>query len=279
MNMVSIRTHSDDKSLQEDTRRDKEAFNYFSKEQRNIIHANNPGRVHHLMWCEALPVNELSGIIDANWKALPMKEKQYYMERSEMKDMSLQTLEIFIALTISSESYGKSKRDTRSKDASMSRIHGCNTIQIPKKPRSAYIFFCLKHRQRIQDENESLSWCVRWCSDLSPVDVSRRLGQEWNALSPEEKEVMLTCSIDSQPFKQSEYEDRIRFQNELKSIGMTYSALRSWSCHSPEDLRRTSRNSFASASRAKSAYLYFCSLKREEMRSQNPRSKSGLFLP
>lgn len=49
MNMVSIRTHSDDKSLQEDTRRDKEAFNYFSKEQRNIIHANNPGRVHHLM--------------------------------------------------------------------------------------------------------------------------------------------------------------------------------------------------------------------------------------
>ncbi|KAK8823670.1 hypothetical protein WA577_002589 [Blastocystis sp. JDR] len=211
-------------SLQEDTRRDREAFNTFSKEQRNIIHASNP----------ALPVNELSGIIDANWKALPMKEKQYYMERSEMKDLSLQT----------SESYGKPKRDMRSKDSSMSRLHGCNTVQIPKKPRSAYIFFCLKHRQRIQDENEN----------LSPVDVSRRLGQEWNALSPEEKE----------PFKQSEYEDRIRFQNELKNIGMT-----------PEDLRRTSRNSFASASRAKSAYLYFCSLKREEMRSQNPQMSSN----
>ena len=104
-------------------------------------------------------MNELSGIIDANWKALPMKEKQYYMERSEMKDLSLQTSLCSSSLMLSSESYGKPKRDMRSKDSSMSRLHGCNTVQIPKKPRSAYIFFCLKHRQRIQDENESL--CLR----------------------------------------------------------------------------------------------------------------------
>ena len=47
MNLVRVGALSDDESLQEDTRRDKEAFNYFSKEQRNIIHASNPGRVHH----------------------------------------------------------------------------------------------------------------------------------------------------------------------------------------------------------------------------------------
>lgn len=53
------------------------------------------------------------------------------------------------------------------------------TITLPKKARSAYIFYCLKHRSRIQDQNDS----------ISPVDVSRRLGEEWNALTLEEKEV------------------------------------------------------------------------------------------
>ena len=54
------------------------------------------------------------------------------------------------------------------------------TPALPKKARSAYIFYCLKHRSRIQGQNES----------ISPVEVSRRLGAEWNALSPEEREVV-----------------------------------------------------------------------------------------
>lgn len=47
MNLVHLGVHYDDESLQEDTRRDREAFNTFSKEQRNIIHASNPGRSGH----------------------------------------------------------------------------------------------------------------------------------------------------------------------------------------------------------------------------------------
>ena len=56
------------------------------------------------------------------------------------------------------------------------------TPALPKKARSAYIFYCLKHRSRIQGQNES----------ISPVEVSRRLGAEWNALTPEEREVGLS---------------------------------------------------------------------------------------
>ena len=54
-------------------------------------------------------------------------------------------------------------------------------VSIPKKARSAYIFYCLKHRARIQEQNDS----------ISPVEVSRRLGAEWNSLTTEEKEVEL----------------------------------------------------------------------------------------
>lgn len=51
--------------------------------------------------------------------------------------------------------------------------------RFPKKARSAYIYYCLKHRSRIQEANDS----------ITPMDVSRRLGEEWNHLTPEEKEV------------------------------------------------------------------------------------------
>ena len=73
----------------------------------------------------------------------------------------------------------------RNRDHEMGRkerdvpMHVMNKITLPKKVRSAYIFYCLKHRSRVQDEHR----------EFSPVDVSRRLGEEWNALSPEEKEV------------------------------------------------------------------------------------------
>lgn len=57
-----------------------------------------------------------------------------------------------------------------------------------------------------------------------------------------------------------EAEDRQRYLHDLAERGITM-----------EDVKRCTRNSTASASRAKSAYLYFCSLKREEIHAQNSR--------
>ena len=57
-----------------------------------------------------------------------------------------------------------------------------------------------------------------------------------------------------------EADDRNRYLRDLAELGITQ-----------EDVKRCNRNSMASASRAKSAYLYFCSLKREEIRLQHPR--------
>lgn len=61
-----------------------------------------------------------------------------------------------------------------------------------------------------------------------------------------------------------EAEDRQRYLHDLAELGITM-----------EDVKRCTRNSTASASRAKSAYLYFCSLKREEIRAQNCRRGEG----
>lgn len=54
-------------------------------------------------------------------------------------------------------------------------------VSIPKKARSGIHILLSKHRARIQEQNDS----------ISPVEVSRRLGAEWNSLTTEEKEVEL----------------------------------------------------------------------------------------
>ena len=99
------------------------------------------------------------------------------------------------------------------------------------------------------------------------MEVSRRLGLEWNSLTPEQKEVGFEGWFEGQPYKQEEAEDKKR---ELNALGLTYLLLGGVN-DSTDDLKRSSRNSSISAARARSAYMYFCSEKREEMRAQNPR--------
>ena len=106
------------------------------------------------------------------------------------------------------------------------------------------------------------------------MEVSRRLGLEWNSLTPEQKEVGFEGCFDGKPYKQEEAEDKKRYLKELNALGLTYLPL----CGvngSTDDLKRSSRNSSISAARARSAYMYFCSEKREEMRAQNPRLCEG----
>lgn len=80
--------------------------------------------------------------------------------------------------------------------------------------------------------------------------------------------------FDGKPYKQEEAGDKKRYLKELNALGLTYLPL----CGvngSTDDLKRSSRNSSISAARARSAYMYFCSEKREEMRAQNPRLCEG----
>lgn len=141
--------------MDDETKRNPKAFVYYSNEQRNLIHATDPSAPSPRSLCLDVNVNDMAGIIAANWNALSSKEKQHYVALSEVKDWNVQPFYLHGCVTPRSEQYTRSKRDPRPKSDANARIHSSNSVQIPKKPRSAYIFFCLKNRQRIQDENES----------------------------------------------------------------------------------------------------------------------------
>ncbi|KAK8815639.1 hypothetical protein WA538_004764 [Blastocystis sp. DL] len=204
---------------------------YFCNEQQSLLHSKNPD----------LPPHELSKLLEEQWQSIPLSDKMRYAKLSAIAS-SRYTANLddrFRSI------YLKPREDRSSrKEKDYSFRTPLLTPALPKKARSAYIFYCLKHRSRIQGQNES----------ISPVEVSRRLGAEWNALSPEERE----------PYKKMEAEDRQRYLHDLAERGITM-----------EDVKRCTRNSTASASRAKSAYLYFCSLKREEIHAQNSQLSSN----
>lgn len=64
----------------------------------------------------------------------------------------------------------------------------------PKKPKSAFLFFSSDRRPSLRQEQP----------DLSMLDVSRVLGEEWNHLTEEEKE----------PYLQMATKDRRRYDEE-----------------------------------------------------------------
>ena len=122
---------------------------------------------------------DLQNSILMSWKSLPLNEKKHYVELSELEsnrfgsefDDSPQRQYVFY-FKFHFDRMMIKKKDMKDR---------ASVIRPPKKVRSAYIYFCLKNRSRIQEENDS----------ISPIDASRRLGEEWNRLTPEEKEVIL----------------------------------------------------------------------------------------
>lgn len=120
-----------------------------------------------------------------SWRALSAEEKRHYVELSDLDhsryDRELEELRQhrYLFITVYSNNSNllfKRKPDTRVKTEPTTHSP---PQRLPKKARSAYIFYCLKNRPRVQAENES----------LNPMDVSRRLGAEWNKLTAEQKEV------------------------------------------------------------------------------------------
>lgn len=103
------------------------------------------------------------------------------------------------------------------------------------------------------------------------MDVSRRLGVEWNSLTPEQKEVEFLEFLDCSPI--SRRKPKIKKDILMSCVHLAWRPAIWFSfIQRTDDLKRSSRNSTISASRARSAYIYFCNEKREEMRAQNPRN-------
>ena len=75
------------------------------------------------------------------------------------------------------------------------------------------------------------------------MEVSRRLGLEWNSLTPEQKEVGFEGCFEGQPYKQEEAEDKKRYLKELNALGLTYLLL----CVAAKNARRCGRRTLVCA--------------------------------
>ncbi|KAK8805387.1 hypothetical protein WA158_002043 [Blastocystis sp. Blastoise] len=121
-------------------------------------------------------------------------------------------------------------------------------VQGPKKPRSAYIYYCQEHRDRVRGEHPG----------MAPTDISKVLGNEWNALGIDDK----------QKYRVLEIEDRERYKMEMDDMGLHNNA----NTIPGDDARKTAprQSSISSVCRAKSAYIFFCNEKRDDMKQLHP---------
>lgn len=113
-------------------------------------------------------------------------------------------------------------------------------IKMPKKPRSAFILFSKDFRQVVLDNNPG----------IAPKEVTSKLGELWKQYKESEedddKEIM-------EKYKNMAEEDKERYKQEMEEV--------------PEDAKIKK-----SVKRGKSAYNFFCSENRKQVKEDNPDS-------
>lgn len=103
----------------------------------------------------------------------------------------------------------------------------------PKRPRSAYIFFCNDKRAEIKEKNP----------DMKMPDIARKLGEMWKGLKEKKK----------QPYLDEAAKDKARYDSEMGE-------------YSP-------KNKAKGPKRALTSYFFFCADKRAEVKETNPDMK------
>lgn len=113
-------------------------------------------------------------------------------------------------------------------------------IKMPKKPRSAFILFSKDFRQVVLDSNP----------DIAPKEVTSKLGELWNQYKESEEEEMVEIM---EKYKNMAEEDKERYKKEMEEV--------------PEEAKEKK-----SVKRGKSAYNFFCSENRNQVKEENPDS-------
>lgn len=123
----------------------------------------------------------------------------------------------------------------------------------PKRGKSAYLFFCSDNREKVKS---------KLGKDAKATDITRELGLRWNALKTSSK------SVDKKSlasYEKAAEDDRNRYEQEKESYVPPV-----------EDFtpKRRGKKEQNGPKRAKSAYLYFCTEKRDEVKASDPSLKA-----
>ncbi|KAJ6235375.1 high mobility group protein dsp1 [Anaeramoeba flamelloides] len=119
----------------------------------------------------------------------------------------------------------------------------------PKKPRSAWTFYCMEMRPKVQKKN----------ADLNFREVSKKVNEEWKELSEKAKK----------KWTKEASEDKKRYEKELKKWQDEQT-----SESSEEELTRTRYNGrkkpIAKPIRPRNVYQFFMMEKKKELKKSNP---------
>lgn len=136
---------------------------------------------------------------------------------------------------------------------STSNGHKKKDPNAPKRGKSAYLFFCSDNREKVKS---------KLGKDAKATDITRELGIRWNALKISSK------SADKKSLSGYEKEaehDRNRYEQEKESYVPPVQSF------TPKRRVKKEQNV---PKRAKSAYLYFCTDKRDEVKASDPSLKA-----
>ena len=139
----------------------------------------------------------------------------------------------------------------------------------PKRPMSAYLFFCKEKRAEIKDENPT----------MKATEVTSELGRLWhqvkdtdeveqyNYLAKADKERYAAEMVDAPPKEPKEKKERKR------KTPTTIESSDGESKKEQEKPKKKRAKKTTGPKKPKSAYLYFCEEKRAEVKAENPDMK------
>jgi len=115
----------------------------------------------------------------------------------------------------------------------------------PKRAQNAYMFFANEQRDTVKKDHP----------EMSPVDVTRELGQRWNALA------------DKSPYNQMAEQDKQRYKDELANMPEGAESAKS-STKATKGKGKKKEKKEGEPKKALPAYMFFSSAMRKEMKEE-----------
>lgn len=197
-------------------KRPKSSYLIFSAEKRPEVSAKYSS------------LGEVAKELGRLWNELSEEEKKPYVEQAEIAKAAYEVEKK------KWQEETKQLRKSRGKKASPSG---------PKRPRSAYIFFCNAERAEVSKKFDKLG------------DISKELGRLWNNLDNDSKAQYETMAA----------EDKLRYSKELEELSLPSSASSSSSASKRSKPKKKATAKTEKKKRSPSAYMLFCASHRSQV--------------
>lgn len=214
------------------------SYIFFCKDAREVIKRDSPD----------MKATDVIRELGRRWKALSDKERVKYDKLSqEDKVRYAREMESYTPTESPEEDVSEGKKK---------RGGGRKKQTGPKKPTSAYLFYCADVRSQLKEDHP----------DKKMTDLSKMMGKMWKELPEEEKRL----------FHDRAAQDKERYQREVADSEVV---------EAPEEEKKvvkktttkkktvTKKSKNSQQKKGKTGYLAFCAEKRPELKEENPTWK------